>query len=184
MHKKIIMLILILIFIIGIWYSYNIIEGIKNKELKEKESPLVNRFKELNNILIGGEKDNKKKISINVFFSKLTPEKCKAVKEMIDLVNTQFSEEPGKGSEELQKQINTEMAFSEWAAMFSLIVTANIGTTVILKKDNKCGILNYINSLEQKGYTLDIGFPNIGGGGAGGGAGAGGSNESTMNFGF
>ena len=67
------------------------------------------------------------------------------------------------------------MKFSDWASMFSLIVGANIGTTNILKKDNKCGILNYINSLGQKGYTLDVDSPNTGGEE---------SNDGKKNFGF
>ena len=150
-------IILILLFIIGICYSYNIIEGIKNQE--NKKSAAVNRFKELTDIIIGGEKDNEKKISINDFFSKLTPEKCKAVKEIIDLVNNLFSEEPGVGNEEILKRMNTEMAFKDWANMFSMIIGANIGTAIILKKDNKCGILNYINSLSQTEHILDIGIP-------------------------
>ena len=148
-------IILILLFIIGICYSYNIIEGIENQE--NEESPAVKRFKELNDIIIGGEKDNEKKISINDFFAKLTPEKCEAVYEIIDLVNRQFSEEPGVGNEEILKQMNTEMAFKDWASMFSMIVGANIGTSIILKKSNKCGILNYINGLSETGMLK----PNI-----------------------
>jgi hypothetical protein len=160
MIKKII--ILILLFFVGICFSYNIIEGIENEKAKEEKSPEIKRFKELNDILIGGEKDNKDKISINDFFSKLNREKCEAVKEMIDLVNIQFSEEPGKGNEFIEKQMNNEIPFSEWASMFSFIIAANIGSTNILKKDNKCGILNYIKSLDKKEFTLgipDIGIP-------------------------
>ncbi len=45
--------------------------------------------------------------------------------------------------------MNSEMPFNAWTGMFSLIVTANIATTLILKKDNNCGILNYIDNLGQ-----------------------------------
>ena len=55
--------------------------------------------------------------------------------------------------------MNNEIPFSQWASMFSLIIAAYIGSNNILKKDNKCGILNYINSLDEKGFKLDIGIP-------------------------
>lgn len=158
--KKIIILILLLI--IGICFSYNIIEGLENEESKEEELPELSRFKELNDIIIGGEKDNEEEISINDFFAKLTQEKCEAIKDLIDLVNNAFSEEPGEGNETIKTQMNAKMKFSDWASMFSMIVGANIGTTIILKKDNKCGITNYINSLGQN--KLTIGIPSIGGG--------------------
>ena len=156
------LIILILLFIIGICFSYNIIEGLENEESKEEEeSPEINRFKELNDIIIGGEKDNEEEISINDFFAKLTPEKCEAIKELIDLVNNAFSEVPGEGNETIKTQMESKMKFSDWASMFSMIVGTNIGTTVILKKDNKCGISNYINSLGQT--KLTIGMPSFGG---------------------
>jgi len=131
--KKII--ILILLFLIGICFSYNIIEGMENKEEGGLgHSPLAKRIMELNDIIIGGEKDNEEQISINDFFAKLTPEKCQAVKEQIDLVNSAFSEEPGEGYEEIKNEMNKKMTFSVWASMFTLIVGGNIGSTLILKK--------------------------------------------------
>tara|TARA_X000000368_G_scaffold411537_3_gene396547 strand:- start:859 stop:1392 length:534 start_codon:yes stop_codon:yes gene_type:complete len=157
---------LILLFIIGLVFSYNIIEGMENKEEEGVlESPEANRIMELNDIIIGGEKDNEEEISINDFFAKLTPEKCQAIKELIDLVNKAFSEEPGEGNEEIQNQMNTKMNFSGWASIFTFIVGGNIGTTLILKKDNKCGILDYINNLGKVTLTLSPEIPGIGNGG-------------------
>ena len=160
MNKKII--ILILLFLLGICFSYNIIEGVENAEA-EPEAPELTRFKELNAIITGkipeGDEEN---ISINDFYANLNNEKCKAAKDIIDLVNNGFSDEPGVGNESITELMGSEMPHSSWASIFSYTLAANTAATLILKKDTRCGLLNYINDLRQDGPSFAMPF---GGGG-------------------
>jgi len=159
MNKKII--ILILLFLLGICFSYNIIEGVENAEA-EAEAPELTRFKELNAIITGkipeGDEEN---ISINDFYASLNNEKCKAAKDIIDLVNNGFSDEPGVGNPTITELMNSKMPHSSWASMFSYTLAANTAATLILKKDTKCGLLNYINKLGQGGgFAINLGGQN------------------------
>jgi len=162
MNKKII--ILILLFLLGICFSYNIIEGVENAEA-EPEAPELTRFKELNAIITGkiilDKKGDEKNISINDFYANLNNEKCKAAKDIIDLVNNGFSDDPGVGNETITGVMGSKMPHSSWASMFSYTLAANTAATLILKKDTKCGLLNYINDLRQEGPSFSM--PVIGG---------------------
>ena len=155
-------MILILLFVIGICFSYKIIEGIDDtaEEAEENSAETVDTAMSSRGNIVdtqisedGSSKTTNDKITLEQFFNKLNDDgQCDNLRSIIKTTKEEFTKDENNRTM-TSDYLSQKLPFADWASLYTFVLMGNVGTSSIMEYDTNCNTKDMLEEIENEGKS-------------------------------